>query len=194
MTRLKDLIERAKGLESDEVCLPDSDIVKALGFDPYDADYSRKQERLRKVWVTRWVCTDRVVGVCLYFLDGEFVARGNLPYRKSDEKFDWASEDAFLKTRKYVEEYIQYPWPAFEILWESDYEGKMDDQFHIQFWCGAMACHKATYQGRPFKVLEVPNPIVPTDIVIEKDGVPMKVTVEDIDIEYFPGAKPKGED
>lgn len=190
MTTLNDLIAKAKSLKMDDVDLYSSGIVSALGFDPYDVNPAKGQTSLKSAFATSWLCTDRIVGLRLYFLDGEFVATGSRPARKCDEKFSWASEEAFLKVRKYVEGFIEYPWPAFDILGPDDFGRPLDDGFHVRYWSQVTREHQTSYEGKPFEVLEVPDPIVPKSIVIRQDGIPKKVDVDEIDIDYFPGYEP----
>ena len=52
-------------------------------------------QRVKVIPVNTWFCTDTLVGVNAYYLDGQFVALSFQRYRKSHVEFKWTSiEDA----------------------------------------------------------------------------------------------------
>lgn len=61
-----------------------------------------EQKRLKCYWVGNWRCTDTHVGYRMYFLDDVAVAFSSQTGRKSDEYFQWFSEDAAKSVRNYL--------------------------------------------------------------------------------------------
>ena len=57
---------------------------------------------LKAYWSLNWVCTDTGVGLRFYFLNDEFIGASFQPARKSDEEFQWVSQEAFDKCKEYI--------------------------------------------------------------------------------------------
>lgn len=75
----------------------------------YDVSWSDEfSERMKKHWVVSWLCTDTVVGLAVYFLDGEPVATSSQRCRKCDEQIDFISKEAREKTRQAVNQYTTH--------------------------------------------------------------------------------------
>jgi len=75
-----------------------------LGLDSYSSCFyeDEVQQRVKKVWLERWLCTDTMVGAAAYFLDKELIAISWQPARKSDEVFDYASAVSRKKMKDFL--------------------------------------------------------------------------------------------
>jgi hypothetical protein len=56
-------------------------------------------ERVKKIWIKKWLCTDTHVGLAVYQLDGETIAVSAQPARKSPEEINFISLAAAEKVR-----------------------------------------------------------------------------------------------
>lgn len=92
---------------------------------------------LKAYWIRCWYCTDSYVGIKAYFLKGKFVAISSQYGRKSNEDFEFDSEKAFYRVRKYVLSLIK---PNFSIpllysreigdFYNVEYQSQLLSQFH----------------------------------------------------------------
>lgn len=118
----------------------------------YDFDYI-EQDRLKAYWIGNWYCTDSYVGYRMYFFDGEPVAISSQLGRKSDEEFEWFSEELALKVRDYlislmIKKEVQL---NFDIC---DPNEEIGDGYKIQFNSQILNPEHACYNGEPVKILE----------------------------------------
>ena len=67
----------------------------------YEFDWV-EQDRLKSYWIGNWYCTDSYVGFKMYFLNDVPVAVSSQSGRKSEEKFEWFSEELALRVRDYL--------------------------------------------------------------------------------------------
>ena len=58
---------------------------------------------LKKHWVHKWLCTDTMVGLAIYTLDGRVVAVSSQSARKADEVIEFLS----LERANYVKVYLE---------------------------------------------------------------------------------------
>lgn len=61
-------------------------------------------KRVKVMPVNAWLCTDTMVGVNAYYLDGEFVALSFQSARKNDTDFKWTSVEAATKIQVLIRE------------------------------------------------------------------------------------------
>ncbi len=76
---------------------------------PYNCEEIEGDDRFQVKEVNTWMCTDTLVGLFAYFLDGQFVCLRYQPYRKSDSMFIWASQEAAEMTRDYISSFVRQP-------------------------------------------------------------------------------------
>lgn len=122
--KLKDIIQNLDMSEQNQA--PDVDIQRvalALGLG-YADGWHDFQERVKKYWVSSWMCTDTRVGLAVYVMDGEPVAISGQVARKSDEHFEFFSVEAGIKMRNFILSLQEY-WP-FEV---SDMDTEIDGEW-----------------------------------------------------------------
>lgn len=56
--------------------------------------YEEVEQRMQKIWLKSWMCTDTEVGAAAYFLDGKLVCISWQPARKSYEEFEFISKES----------------------------------------------------------------------------------------------------
>lgn len=88
-------------------------------------DYDLFESRLKKYWVSSWMCTDTIVGLAAYYLDNQLVAVSAQPARKSDENIFFISQPAADLVEKFVSDLEEKS--AFITI--ADLETPLDD-----FW------------------------------------------------------------
>ena len=98
MELLQKILDNKENLKEDEWFYPQSLLEE---FEIYES-IANNHERLTKKWFESWICTDRPVGIAVYFLDGEIVCISWQPYRKSDEEFWFTSEKLGKKLYDYL--------------------------------------------------------------------------------------------
>lgn len=59
-------------------------------------------ERVKRLPINTWICTDTEVGVNAYYFDGELVALSFQSARKSDVEFRWLSEPLAAQVRDFI--------------------------------------------------------------------------------------------
>jgi hypothetical protein len=69
-----------------------ADFSEIFGFGPsWSEEFSR---RVKKHWINSWLCTDTVVGLAVYVMDGKPVAVSEQTSRKGDEEIKFISKEA----------------------------------------------------------------------------------------------------
>lgn len=166
-----------------------SKLFQEVGLNEFDADVSQlfEDRRMTRVEITSWLCTDRIVGLTAYFFDGRFALLGNLPARKSDETFTWASTEMFESVRDYLKSFIHYPERRHDIISDASLDMEMEDHFHVPYACELIPAHRISHGGVPCEVVVKEPGGSYTQAIIEANGERKQVAVEDLDIEYFPG-------
>lgn len=81
-----------------------TELVEEVGYNYYDACFygEEVQNRVKKVWLKQWLCTDTYVGASAYFLDGELIVVSWQNARKNDEYFYFISTDSRNKFKNFV--------------------------------------------------------------------------------------------
>jgi len=77
-----------------------SDFEGKLDVDVWSIDYDKFTQRIQTYWINSWLCTDSVVGLAAYFLDGEFIAIMSQSGRKSPMNFTFVSYGHKQKLQK----------------------------------------------------------------------------------------------
>lgn len=111
------------------------DLLSALQINEWG--FWTDESDLKAYWIRCWYCTDTYVGIKAYFLKNKFVAISSQYGRKMDEDFEFDSEKAFEKVRKYVLSLIK---PEFSIpllytrelgdFYNVDYQSQLIPTFH----------------------------------------------------------------
>jgi hypothetical protein len=102
--RVHEVIEKCENLPHKEFWGADDlayDLDVSWDWDCDPEDIAPK--RMSECYFHTWICTDTQVGWRLVYLDSEPVAFMYLKCRKCDIKIFWVSEEAALKTRKFLE-------------------------------------------------------------------------------------------
>lgn len=102
---LEEIIEKLDKSEKnkDDSCVWDLSVFQRE-LDIYQESVMQDQNnpRLMGYWVANRYCTDSYVGLRAYFFDGKFAAISFQGGRKSDENFEWASEEIAYEIRNYI--------------------------------------------------------------------------------------------
>lgn len=181
--KLRDIaknIDKSKE-NQDEVCIPD--ICEELNI-----NYCGwiDQERLICYWIGNWYCTDSWVGYRMYFLDNEPVAVSTQNGRKSDEQFEWLSEEVFCKVRNYILSII----PKEELnIRLCSLDDDIGDSYKISFNTQVLDWSRARYKGEPIEFIEriKENPDYGIDQksrVGLKSGEEIIVDIDDLDFAF----------
>ena len=72
-----------------------------LGLCAFDG-WLEFEQRVKKYWVSKWLCTDITVGLAVYMMDGEPVAVSGRQARKADENIQFVSREAGIKVRDFI--------------------------------------------------------------------------------------------
>ena len=67
-------------------------------------------DRIKRVTIHEWICTDTPVGLYGYFFDGKPVAISTQPARRADTEWHWVSEEAALAVREFVRSLHEFDW------------------------------------------------------------------------------------
>lgn len=84
-----------------------------------------------------WICTDTRVGLKFYFLNNEFICASFQQGRKSQEEFEWASQEAANKVRQYFIDKIKSKEVIPKVVlvnWEQDlssWEATRDENIRL---------------------------------------------------------------
>ena len=149
----------------------------------YDIPHEFDQTRLVSYWIGQWMCTDTVVGYKAYFFDGVFVAMSKQEARKSDEEFEWASEELAVEDKKYLISLMEEPSVDFNgFLLNMDEE--VGDGYGIDF-NGNLWGHKEAFlegSGKVEIIERIKNvEYIDTHLKIRKeDGTETTVDITDL--------------
>lgn len=146
------LIELSKKIDRSEKNESYVDITDFNHEFRYDFDYV-EQNRLKAFWIGNWYCTDSYVGYRMYFLDDEPVAVSSQLGRKSDQEFEWFSEELALKVREYLISIVikKEVELGFTLC---DLSEDIGDSYTIQFNSQILNPENAVFNGEPIKILE----------------------------------------
>lgn len=105
----------------------DSDVFSnyfgLYGLGSYDVN-----DKLKKYWIHKWLCTDTTVGLSVYFLDDEPVAVSFQRGRKFTEEIKFISEESAKKLRDYILSMIAPEVDMFVTIEDLDQElGEPED-------------------------------------------------------------------
>jgi len=64
-------------------------------------------QRMVKVWIKSWICTDTRVGIAVYVFDNKIVATSFQSARKSDEQINFVSGDAYHEVKNAILDYLK---------------------------------------------------------------------------------------
>lgn len=97
---IKPLSQYDAGSVKDECDM--EEFFKCLGIDAFSSWSETFGKRVKRVAIAEWMCSDTIVGIHLYFFDGEFVAVSFQSARKSRVQLKWANLEAAGKIRKFI--------------------------------------------------------------------------------------------
>lgn len=86
-------LERAENLD---------DFEDDLNTGTYVGWSEKFSDRMSRVPVHEWMCTDTMVGLYVYFFDNEQVAMSYQPARKSDVTITWFSEEKAKEVKDFI--------------------------------------------------------------------------------------------
>lgn len=105
--------------------------------------------RLKQVFLTKWLCTDTWVGTRIYFLDNIPVAVSHQSARKSDEVIKFITENDAQRMKDFIFSLMQDEESGSIPVCNLDEE--IGECFHVSY--GGQLLHKeGFYQGFPAKV------------------------------------------
>jgi hypothetical protein len=186
MSKLRDLIY---GVDRSEANTDWSDMevfAKALGMNEYyNCDFS---QRVKKHWLSKWMCTDTWVGMAAFYMDGEPVAVSRQTARKSDEEIEFISKEAAEKIRKYIVELTADP----DDTKLADLDAEVGDHYTVH-WTRALLVKKGMYNGVEV-TLTHPSAhameLSKTVKVTTPDGAVVEIGIEDFKIPYHIAGEP----
>jgi hypothetical protein len=132
---------------------PDEVYSESLTCLPYhlQEDPWLKLERMSSYFLVKWICTDTWVGTRVYYLDDKPVCVSTQTARKSDEKFNWVSQEAFDKVVEYVESLRD------KSEYEVDTISNMDEVFKGYYtvdYGSELLVNEGYYKGKKVKVIK----------------------------------------
>ena len=123
-------------------------------FELYYSDissfYEQINERLKAYYFQTHRCTDTQVGSKAYYLDDELVAISHKPFRKSNERFLFASKEAANKVRDFLKSVIQEPEIHYN-LFDLD-KDVYDEKYAIEYNRGILH-RSAWYEGSKVEIV-----------------------------------------
>lgn len=119
----------------------------ALGMSCYTYD-SSIAERLKYVFLTKWLCTDTWVGVRVYFLDDVPVAVTNQTARKNDEEVEFISASDAERMQRFLIELSQAEQPSFHVC---NLDEEVGEHYTVEYG-GQLLAKEGFYQGFAAKV------------------------------------------
>ncbi|AUR85948.1 catalase-like domain protein [Vibrio phage 1.081.O._10N.286.52.C2] len=148
----------------------------------FDAQQDQDNPRLRGYWMANHYCTDTYVGFRAYFLDDTFVCLSSQPARKSDEYFQWVSDEAQVQVRDYIlslRDEDEFEYDSNHLDMNEDW----DDGYPVQY-VGQLLTKEVLYQRSLVKVVKEESMIDGEynfhTITIEKDGENIDCDIRDI--------------
>lgn len=132
------LIDMMKAVSKDignvhELCWCE-DMYQSVDLDYYmiekSSDYSQLfSKRLVSYWLTRWMCTDTMVGLRVIYFDGEPAGLYYQAARKSTVEISYLNKDVANEIRQFLLSLYQVPQPNFDII-------KIDQQYDQgEYYC-----------------------------------------------------------
>jgi hypothetical protein len=100
LSKVKPFSEYVESVFSDQADL--EALESALQTGTYLGWSEAFNERVKVMPVNTWICTDTLVGVNSYYLDGEFVALSFQSARKSKTEFKWTSIESATKVQALI--------------------------------------------------------------------------------------------
>ena len=111
-----DEIAKLSDKENCKFCIP-RNIYSEFKLNDIDSSYEKENEAIESgVWICKpiveWLCTDTMVGIHVFFLNGEPVCASTQSGRKNDTYYYFFSEEAWNKVHSFLKSMIedQYPW------------------------------------------------------------------------------------
>ena len=134
--------------------------------------------RLMGYWVANRYCTDSYVGLRAYFFDGKFAALSFQGGRKSDENFEWASEEIAYDIRNYILSLSDVPELKVKTL---NVKEDLGDGLPVYFTSELLG-NTAMYKGKKVTILEKPmkDYLAKSAIIQHDDGLEEEVVVEEL--------------
>jgi len=151
----------------------------------YEFDWV-EQDRLKSYWIGNWYCTDSYVGFKMYFLNDVPVAVSSQSGRKSEEKFEWFSEELALRVRDYLISIMPQRKLNFKLC---NINEDVGDSYKIQFNSQILNPENVMFNGQPVKILEriknTPDYGIDTMLRIKLfDGEEKIVNIRELDFKY----------
>ncbi len=98
----REAIENLDRSENNVTWVDDDALLSSLAISGWVTSHVNLHARLKKYWVSHWLCTDTNVGLVVYVLDGEPVAISAHSARKNEEEIEFLSEEMAVKTRGFI--------------------------------------------------------------------------------------------
>ncbi len=159
--------------------------AEALGFQGYDLDWPKVEERIKCYFLHRWYCTDTYVGVRVYWMDDQPLAVSGQSARKAREEFMFLDVERAKAAREFLLTCAPTLVPEFKLIGEEtikldnavsftgqllDYEGLVDGKPVSLNRRAQFALTKKDYIA---KSVELPDGTIRP---IEDFRIPLKIT------------------
>jgi len=144
--KLIELAQNVKKTSRNEKSIDIDAITTALNinFNHYDY-YDKIKEHITAYWVTPWLCTDTMVGLAVYFLDGTLIGVSFQRGRKYAEEFDFISMEMAKNTYDFFMS-LRSPHEDFSIISQVDLDGEWDEHGFEAFYASSICVDTVWYK------------------------------------------------
>lgn len=181
--KLIDLIEKGKNLPKEynhgEAF---HSLMEELGIYDYSDNDEKKRITLQRPMV--WNCTDSWVGLKIYYFDDEPVCVSFQSGRKNNENFEWLSDEAYQKTKKFLYSFVEPEEVCFAKI---NFDEEIDDFYNVSFY-NQLLQREGFVNDKKVTIVEDGDKgnIISEKAVVEyEDSTREIVDVSDIKIAYF---------
>jgi hypothetical protein len=116
--------------------------------------YQIDSHEFRMYWIQTWMCSDTQVGIAAVFYNDEFIAVRRQFARKSPVTFQWASAEAFEKTRAVLSQMILRYVVVYPEVQNMNEE--IDELYQLEFSNQVRGGRKAIWNGMPVEICRLP--------------------------------------
>jgi len=190
--KLIDIANKIDKSKKNECYINVSNFTYNLNYDRFDYDEfdydNESNQRLKAYWFGNWHCTDSYVGYKMYFLDNEPVAVSTQNGRKSDEEFEWFSEELAIKVKNYLISLM--PKKREVNITLCDINDDIGDGYKIHYNGQLLPKYnKPIFNGESVKILEeMKNKPYGTDDRLKiklNSGEEKEIGISDLDFKFY---------
>lgn len=161
----------------DDNCIWDlSEFQRELNICQESVMQNEREARLMGYWVAKTYDSDSHVGLRAYFFDEKFAAISFQSGRRSDEVFEWASQEIALEVRGYILSLSLNEEVNVKIV---DMEEDIGKGLSVHF-ASELLVDTVLYEDKPVSVVGVKRDYLSKEITIRHDGEEKVVKTADI--------------